>query len=981
MKLDEQSSPDIFQLRNNTLFLIAVWTLILLLSLYWNYRHDKEEIIEFAKIQARTLYEKDILYRQWNANHGGVYVPVTDETPPNPYLEVPEREITISSGKVLTLINPSYMTRQVIKLGQERYGVFGHITSLNPINPNNAPDPWEVEALKAFEDGVEEVSSSETIGGILHLRLMRPLITEKDCLNCHAKQGYKLGDIRGGISMSVPLHTYSSLLSSKVKYEGMVHALFWVIGLIAFYPGYVSIQRRVREREAAEGKLNKNQVRLQMALDAAEAGTWVLDLKTEMVSIDERMGEILNIEPRSYEATREFWKDLLHPDDIELAVQATTRAIKENQPCHLECRVSGKDNEWRNINADGIVVKDEAGNPSKIFGMTVDVTEQQKMEKELVEWGEMFKHAELGIAIGNVEGSTLDIMNPAFAKMYGYTVEELTGRPIVDIYAPEMKEELLAHIRLTHEKGHHTFESMHIRKDGAVFPALVDATTIKDEKGNVVKRVVNVRDLTEQKTIEKELDLQHRLKELFMDSLPCFAFLAKYDQTIVAINQAGTEMGGKVGLKCFSSKMTPFDKSCWWCQLPQLIETGERQYWEGCALGIHWEAHWVPIDDDLYLHYAFDVSDKVQAQQQIEDSEEKFRTTFMTIPDGIVLTRLTDNTFVDINEGFTAISGYAADEVIGKPVLEVEIWDDPDERARFLEEILKGGEVHNFETKGRRKDNSLFDALISAKTVTLYGKHHLISVFKDITERKKIEQALQRSAQLATVGQIASGVAHELNNPLATIAACAEVLEKYAAGIPADLEMREKIQEYVKLIAEEVEQGSNIIMELLDFARVRPLEMTKFKLCDLIESTVKLFSIQSIYKDYSFVVSTCEDPPDIMADRDRLRQVLIILLTNACEAMPNGGVVSVGCTKDLDNQQVVFSVTDEGTGISSEDKKRIFEPFYTTRLQEKGTGLGLSTADSIVTIHSGIISVQSELGKGSTFEVILPVVSVIQAPP
>ena len=856
MKVKNQSSLNIFELNKYAIFLIAAWTFVLLLSLYWNYRHHSKEIVETASVQARSLFEKDLLYRQWSASHGGVYVPVTDKTPPNPYLEIPERDITTPSRKALTLMNPAYMTRQVYKLTLERFGVLSHITSLNPINPDNKPDPWEIEALKAFESGVEEVISSETIDGILHLRLMRPFITEEGCLKCHAKQGYKLGDIRGGASVSIPLHFYSGLMASKVKGEAVVHLLFWLMGLVGLYFGYVSIQRRVKERDAAEEELRESEDKYREIVEGTDDLVTVVNGKGEFIFTNHSSEKILGVAMPDIIGKNVF--TFLHPDDKENTQEWFQNIVAEKRSTgHIENR---------QIN-------------------------QQTKETRYLQWTSNFHY---------------------------------------------------------------------------------------DSNGNLDTVSGIAHDITEQKKIERELGLQHRLKELFMESMPCFAFLAKYDHIIVAINQAGMEMGGKEGVKCYSSKMTPFDKPCWWCLLPQLIETGERQYWEGYAVGIHWEAHWVPIDDDLYLHYAFDVSDKVMAQEQIKESEEKFRTTFMTIPDGIGLTRLSDNTFVDVNDGFIQISGYTADEVIGKPVLDVKIWNDARDRERFLKELMKKGQVYNFEAKGCRKDGSLFDALISAKSITLHGEPHLISIFKDITERKQTEQALQRSTHLATVGQIASGVAHELNNPLATIAACAEVLEKQATKIPPDLLLREKIEEYATLIGEEVERGSTIIKELLDFARIRPLDLTEFKLCDLIESTVKLLSIQSAYKEYSFEVSLCEAPPEILADRDRLRQVLIILLSNACEAQPDGGVVWVSCTNDIENQQVTFSVKDEGIGISPGETGRIFEPFFTTKLEEKGTGLGLSTAENIITKHGGSISVQSEQGKGSTFEVTLPVTANIQ---
>lgn len=134
--------------------LAVVWTIVVATSLVWHVVQTKKETLEAARIQARAAYEKDVIYRCWNAGHGGVYVPVTKETQPNPHLsDVPERDITTPSGKALTLMNPAYMTRQAHELEKQKLSVRGHITSLNPIRPENTPDSWETKALRNFERG------------------------------------------------------------------------------------------------------------------------------------------------------------------------------------------------------------------------------------------------------------------------------------------------------------------------------------------------------------------------------------------------------------------------------------------------------------------------------------------------------------------------------------------------------------------------------------------------------------------------------------------------------------------------------------------------------------------------------------------------------------------------------------------------------------------------------------------------------------
>jgi diguanylate cyclase (GGDEF)-like protein len=232
------------------------WTAILILSLYWNLYQNQQIILENARITARTAFEKDVLYRAWNSGHGGVYVPPTDKTPPNPYLaDMPNRDLKISDQTTLTLINPAYMTRQVFELQTAYTGVLGHITSLKPIRPENAADSWEQKALAAFEAGEKEISSVETINNGSYLRLMRPLLVEERCLKCHQKQGYKVGEIRGGISESVPLAPIAAAQEQSVRTIWIGHSVIWLIGFLGLNIALIFLGNSLKRQEKAEERL------------------------------------------------------------------------------------------------------------------------------------------------------------------------------------------------------------------------------------------------------------------------------------------------------------------------------------------------------------------------------------------------------------------------------------------------------------------------------------------------------------------------------------------------------------------------------------------------------------------------------------------------------------------------------------------------------------------------------------------------------
>ena len=238
--------------------LALAWTLVVTGSLVWEFTQERAHLRRSALIQAKEAFDKDVIYRRWNAMHGGVYVPVTTDVQPNPYLEEwPERDLITPSGRQLTLINPAYMTRQVHELAEEVFGFIGHITSLDPIRPENAPDSWEKAALLAFEQGEEEVSSMKVMNGQEYLRMMRPLITEQGCLDCHAAQGYQLGDIRGGISVAVPVQPFDELAQQNIVSLLLGHGIIYLLGMLGIALSRRSTMNYERQRRAAEAALQQ----------------------------------------------------------------------------------------------------------------------------------------------------------------------------------------------------------------------------------------------------------------------------------------------------------------------------------------------------------------------------------------------------------------------------------------------------------------------------------------------------------------------------------------------------------------------------------------------------------------------------------------------------------------------------------------------------------------------------------------------------
>ncbi len=250
MSVEEKSDSSSIDIKPYAAILMAVWTLLVAGSMIWNAYQGEREVYSMARIQARVVHQRDVIYRRWNADHGGVYVPARGKTIPNPYIDLPNRDIPGPSGIPLTLMNPAYMTRQIHELAKEAYGVHGHITSLKPIRPENAADPWETRALRTFESGAAEVSSVEEIEGESYMRLMRPLVTEEDCLACHSDQGYSIGDVRGGLSVAIPMAPLWRIERARIVGISIAHGLVWLAGLL----GIVAGTRRLEHQEGARAK-------------------------------------------------------------------------------------------------------------------------------------------------------------------------------------------------------------------------------------------------------------------------------------------------------------------------------------------------------------------------------------------------------------------------------------------------------------------------------------------------------------------------------------------------------------------------------------------------------------------------------------------------------------------------------------------------------------------------------------------------------
>ncbi|MBT3382218.1 MAG: PAS domain S-box protein [Prolixibacteraceae bacterium] len=383
-----------------TVFSVVMWTILLGISLMFNIKDSRENIFQTVYILAETSQEKDNLFRRWGVHHGGVYVPVTDKTKPNPFLtNIPERDITTPSGKLLTLINPAFMMRQFNEFEKDAPKALSYFTSLNPLRPENAPDKWERKALEIFETGNTEFSGIDTIDGLEYYRLMRPLVTETSCLKCHAHQGYVKGDIRGGIGMAIPMKPYKTILKGTIQRLSFLHLIVWILGLSGVVFGYISLTKSDKKKSIAEAaliQLNKDlEHRVKERSDELEKTEKrfrsLIEKGKDIITLLDKTGKIKYTSPSNktclgysneeYIGTDSF--GYIHPQDLEKINRHYANILtKPGKYVQTEFRIRHKDGTYIWFEAEGTNRLDDPSLES-LVSISRDITVRKKAEEEI----------------------------------------------------------------------------------------------------------------------------------------------------------------------------------------------------------------------------------------------------------------------------------------------------------------------------------------------------------------------------------------------------------------------------------------------------------------------------------------------------------------------------------------------------------------------------------------------------------------------
>ncbi len=308
-------------------------------------------------------------------------------------------------------------------------------------------------------------------------------------------------------------------------------------------------------------------------------------------------------------------------------------------------------------------------------------------------------------------------------------------------------------------------------------------------------------------------------------------------------------------------------------------------------------------------------------------------------------------------------------EVLGKNLFSI-IGED-EELRREYEDVFRTGEPRVTEVEGRASNPP---RIYRVEKVPIHGPDgavtHVITFSRDVTEQRALERSIARTEKMAAVGRLAAGIAHEINNPLATIAGCAEAMRARLRE-PLDPEGLAEIREDAGVIEEEAYRCKEILEGLLDFSRARAERKGACDPREIARRAVRLLRHNPKASGVRLELDLAGEVPEVLGGEDQLVQVVLALVLNAADAAGPGGKVTVrvGTTP---GGEVVLAVEDDGPGIPPEIRERIFEPFFTTKPPGKGTGLGLAVAYGIVRAHGGRIEVMSHPGLGTRFEIVLP---------
>ena len=618
-----------------------------------------------------------------------------------------------------------------------------------------------------------------------------------------------------------------------------------------------------------------------------------------------------------------------------------------------------------------------------------DISERKCAEEELRKseerFSKAFRQSPLAIVISTeADGRYLDV-NESFLKLFGYAREDVIGRKASDLTfwaLPSLRVELIQRLR---EGGKVTDYRLQIRTSTAeIREAELSCESIEVEGQPCL--LAFIRDITERLRSEKSLREYERVVEGLVDMIVVVDRDYRY---IIAnrsfLNYRNVEREQVIGHRVdevleknvFESVVKEKMDECFAGKVVQY----ELQY-DYPMLGVRaLFASYFPIAGPTGIERIAcvlrDITEHKRAEEKLRKSEDRFSKAFRQSPLAITISTEAEGLYLDANVSFLKMTGYTREGVVGHTTSELKFWALPSLRADLLRQLQEGGSVVDYRMEFKTSTGEVREAELSWGEIEVEGQPCLLSFMHDITEVQRLEAQFRQAQKMEAVGRLAGGVAHDFNNMLSVIIGYSD--------LSVDLVPSEStVKRYLVQIKKASERAALLTRQLLAFSRQQIVFPRILDLNDVVNNLSTML-LRMVGESISVSFRPTRPLGSIKADLGQIEQILMNLVVNARDAMPDGGEIIIETKHaELDEhyvsehagsqvgRHVVLAISDTGCGIEESIRSKIFEPFFTTKGIGQGTGLGLSTVYGIVTQSKGSISVDSQVGKGTTFKVYFP---------